>query len=388
MKILKSIAPRIYRILFRLGSLLPKKEKMIIFESFLGKQYSDNPKALYDYIKSNYPDYELYWSLNKEAIQLFRHENIKFIRRLSFKWIISMARARYWVTNTRLPLWLPKPKNTIYLQTWHGTPLKKLGVDIEAVRMPGTSTENYKRNFIADSKKWDYLISPNEYSTRIFKRAFQVQCQIIESGYPRNDVLINQKNKKKELLEKLKLPSDKKIILYAPTWRDNQYYTQGKYKFNLELDLDTLNKELGDNYIILIRAHYLIADQIDTDKYNGFVFDFSSYNEIGDLYLVSDMLITDYSSVFFDYANLRRPILFFVYDLQEYREEIRGFYFDLEKHAPGPLILTNEQLIKEINSINLEEFVPNDKYESFVNTFCSLEDGQAVERVAKVLFDC
>ncbi|NMB17958.1 MAG: CDP-glycerol glycerophosphotransferase family protein [Erysipelothrix sp.] len=388
MKILKSIAPRIYRILFRLGSLLPKKEKMIIFESFLGKQYSDNPKALYDYIKSNYPDYELYWSLNKEAIQLFRHKNIKFIRRLSFKWIISMARARYWVTNTRLPLWLPKPKNTIYLQTWHGTPLKKLGVDIEAVRMPGTSTENYKRNFIADSKKWDYLISPNEYSTRIFKRAFQVQCQIIESGYPRNDVLINQKNKKKELLEKLKLPSDKKIILYAPTWRDNQYYTQGKYKFNLELDLDTLNKELGDNYIILIRAHYLIADQIDTDKYNGFVFDFSSYNEIGDLYLVSDMLITDYSSVFFDYANLRRPILFFVYDLQEYREEIRGFYFDLEKHAPGPLILTNEQLIKEINSINLEEFVPNDKYESFVNTFCSLEDGQAVERVAKVLFDC
>ena len=360
---------------------------MIIFESFLGKQYSDNPKAIFHHIKKNYPDYELFWSLNKESILLYEHEDIQVIKRLSLKWVIYMGRAEYWITNTRLPLWIPKPKDTIYLQTWHGTPLKKLGIDIEDIKMPGTTTESYKRNFTAEAEKWDYLISPNDYSTQIFKRAFQFQGQVIESGYPRNDVLFSNEISKVNLQKKLKLPSSKKIILYAPTWRDNQYYTKGKYKLNLELDLEALKREFSENFIIILRTHYLITEHLDLSKYNDFVYDFSSYSDISDLYLVSDILITDYSSVFFDYANLRRPILFFVYDLEEYRDEVRGFYFNLEECAPGPLLETNEQLINAIKSTSVGTFVPDQKYESFINTFCSLEDGYAVERVVKVLLD-
>src|SRR5690606_16039435 len=145
--------------------------------------------------------------------------------------------SKYWITNSRLPLWIPKSRRTIYVQTWHGTPLKKLGIDIEEVQMAETTTEKYKREFILESSKWDYLISPNAYSTGIFKRAFNFNKTIIESGYPRNDYLINNNNKTEvnKIKQKLGLPKDKKIILYAPTWRDNQFYSKGHYKFNLNL---------------------------------------------------------------------------------------------------------------------------------------------------------
>src|SRR5699024_9675578 len=131
---------------------------------------------------------------------------------------------------------------------------------------------------------------------------------------------------------------NKKIILYAPTWRDNEYYQRGKYKFDIKLDLERMRETLSDDYVILLRMHYLIAENIDTSKYDGFVIDMSKYEDIRDLYLISDILLTDYSSVFFDYAILNRSVLFFTYDLESYRDNLRGFYFDFEKEAPGPLL--------------------------------------------------
>src|SRR5699024_3374408 len=118
------------------------------------------------------------------------------------------------------------PRKTIYVQTWHGTPLKRLAADMDEVHMPRTTTEQYKRNFINEAKRWDYLISPNAYSTEIFQRAFQFNKKTIESGYPRNDVLTNLNNSEAidSLKQKMNLPLDKRIILYAPTWRDNEYY--------------------------------------------------------------------------------------------------------------------------------------------------------------------
>lgn len=123
-----------------------------------------------------------------------------------------MARAEYWVFNTRLPLWIPKPKHTIYLQTWHGTPLKKLANDMEEVHMPGTNTEKYKRNFTNAAKRWDYLISPNQYSTEIFARAFKFEKTILETGYPRNDFLYTHNTKQiiDQLKKKLDIPVKKK----------------------------------------------------------------------------------------------------------------------------------------------------------------------------------
>lgn len=368
-----------------LGSILPKNSKAVVFESFHGKQYSDNPRAVYEYLKTHHPEYKLYWSADRRYTQVFEANRIMYVRRLSFKWIILMARSKYWVVNSRMPLWIKKPEKTVYVQTWHGTPLKKLGIDIDEVQMPGTNTEKYKRNFIYEANKWDFLVSPNRYSTDIFKQAFQFNKEIIESGYPRNDYLLNRNDLQEinRIKTILGIPLEKKVILYAPTWRDNQFYSKGKYKFNLKLDLDLLRKELGQDYVIILRMHYLVAENIDLSGYRGFVFDFSKHEDIRELYLISDILITDYSSVFFDYANLSRPIIFYVYDLEDYRDNLRGFYFDFENEAPGPLLKNTEQIIATIKEIEEYGFHPNSTTENFYDQFCYLEDGNSTKRVVE-----
>ncbi len=378
----------VYQVAFYIIGRLPVKRNTIMFESFLGKQYSDSPRAIYEYMVSSNMDYKMYWSVDRAYVKHLEDNDIQVIRRFSIKWVLLMARAEFWVTNSRLPLWIPKPKHTKYVQTWHGTPLKRLAADMDEVHMPGTNTEKYKNNFIKEASKWDYLISPNAYSTEIFKRAFRFDREIIESGYPRNDFLINSNNKM--TINRIKyisnLPLDKKIILYAPTWRDNQFYARGKYKFNLEMDLEQMKRELGEDYIIVLRLHYLVAENLDLTGYEGFIYDFSFHEDIRELYLISDILITDYSSVFFDYANLKRPMLFFVYDIEDYRDNIRGFYFDFEEKAPGPLVKTTEQIITEIKKIDEFGFEPTAKEEAFYQKFCYLEDGNASEKVVKELF--
>ncbi len=387
-RVISKLVSTIYRLLFILIGKLPAKD-IIMFESFLGKQFSDNPRAIYEYMLDKYPQYIMYWSADKRYLESFTHENIRCVKRLSLRWVVLMARSKYWITNSRLPLWIKKPKHTSYIQTWHGTPLKKLAADMKQVHMPGTDTEQYKFNFINEAKKWDYLISPNAYSSRIFKRAFQYKKRIIESGYPRNDFLLNNnENDKIKLLKKrLNLPMDKKILLYAPTWRDNLFYEKGRYRFNIPLDLKQMQSQLGEGYIVLLRLHYLVAENLDISDFKGFVYDFSLHHDIRELYLVSDILITDYSSVFFDYANLKRPMLFYVYDIEEYRDNLRGFYMDFETEAPGPLIKTTEHLINEIKNIEVTGYHESDKLKYFYDTFCYLEDGFASERVVKEIFN-
>lgn len=367
--------------------ILPKNDKLIIFESFLGKQYSDNPRAIYEYLSYYYPHLKLYWSADKNYVNSFEGFNILYVKRFSIKWLFLMTRAKYWVSNSRLPLWIPKPNKTIYLQTWHGTPLKKLATDMTEVHMPGTTTEKYKKNFVSESNKWDYLISPNEYSTTIFKRAFQFNKTIIESGYPRNDFLINH-NHDDEIIaikRKLSLPIEKKIILYAPTWRDDDFKKVGRYNFNLPFDLKKMVNELGNDYIIVLRLHYLVAEQIDLSKYPNFIIDYSYHEDIRDLYLIADLLITDYSSVFFDYANLKRPMIFYVHDIENYRDNLRGFYFDFEKNAPGPLVKTTDNLIQAIKETEKSHY-NLEAYQKNFNDFTKLEDGNATKRVVESVF--
>lgn len=385
MKIIKAILLKIYKIFFVLaGKTLPKNNNLIVFESFLGKQFSDNPRALYEYMKRQYgEEYDLVWSVDRRYVDVFEENNIKYLKRFSLKWLLTLNRAGLWISNSRMPLWIPKPRKTKYLQTWHGTPLKRLALDMDAVLMPGTDTESYKKNFTTESSKWDYLISPNPYSTEIFRRAFNFNKTMLETGYPRNDILVNSNNE--EYINKLKIDMgirrDKKIILYAPTWRDNEYYQRGKYKFDIKLDLEQMRESLSDDYVILLRMHYLIAENIDTSKYEGFVIDMSKYEDIRDLYLISDILLTDYSSVFFDYAILNRPVLFFTYDLESYRDNLRGFYFDFEQEAPGPLLFDTAEIIEQVHLIENGEFEFSERLAEFRKVYCSLEDGTASERV-------
>lgn len=361
----------------------PLVNNKIVFESFLGKYYSDSPKYLYEYLYSNYGDrFEYVWVINDKSVKI--PGNPKKVKRFSLEFYREVAEAKYWVINGRQAARLKKREDQVIVSTWHGTPLKRLGLDIGNVY---TMNPRIKQSYISVGKSWDYFISPNPYTTEIIKSAFAYEGQILETGYPRNDPLYNADEEKvRTIKENLRLPEDKKIILYAPTWRDDEYIDVGKINFELKLELDKLMEALSDEYIVLVRTHYFIANNLDLSGYRGFAFDVSGYNDIADLYLVSDILITDYSSVFFDFANLKRPILFYTYDLEKYENVLRGFYIDIHTEVPGPLLKTTEEVIDKIEHIDelKEEYA--ERYDAFYERFCSIEDGRASERIADIVW--
>jgi len=372
-----------YHLYHKFFTKMPIKENYVLCESFFGKSYSDSPKYIYEYLCKNEPGkYKFIWVINKKTY--IPYHPIK-VKRFSIRYCYYMAVCKYNVFNVRQPEWVRKRKGNIFLETWHGTPLKKLVFDQEEVM---GASPLYKAQFYKQSRVWDFLVSANHFSTEAFQSAFLFDKEILEYGYPRNDIL-HKENKEEiaaKIRRKLKIPEGKKTILYAPTWRDDEYYGRGKYKFALHLDLRLLKKELGKDYVVLLRTHYFIADSLDVTGVEDFAINVSKYDDISELYLVSDMLITDYSSVFFDFANLKRPILFYTYDLDKYRDMIRGFYLDIETEVPGPLLYTNEEVVEAIKQIDHISEEYQEKYDAFYERFCSLEDGHAAEKVAKKVF--
>lgn len=362
---------------------MPISQNTIVFESFLGKNYSDSPKYIYEYLAKNYSDrFNFVWVLDNKT--KLPYGGVK-VKRFSCKYMQYMATAKYFVFNMRQPTWFKKRKDMVFLETWHGTPLKKLVFDLDEVY---SASPLYKKEVYKQSREWDYLIAANEFSSRVFKSCFMFDNPMLEYGYPRNDLLHSPDRDRiaEELREKLNIPKYKKTILYAPTWRDDEYYGKGQYKFELKLDLEAMRKELGDEYVILLRTHYFIADALDLTGMEGFAFNFSKYDDITDLYLISDIIITDYSSVFFDYANLKRPMLFYTYDLEKYRDVLRGFYIDIEEELPGPLLFTTKEVIDAVKDIDSVKAKYADKYAVFYERYCGWEDGHAAENVARKVF--
>ncbi|MCR4716280.1 MAG: bifunctional glycosyltransferase family 2 protein/CDP-glycerol:glycerophosphate glycerophosphotransferase [Lachnospiraceae bacterium] len=363
----------------------PLLENVVMFETFFGKSYSDSPKYIYEYLHEHYPRrFKYVWSVDDMSVKV--PYGAKKVKRYSIEYMYYLARAKYQVFNVRQPLGYRKQKGNVFLECWHGTPLKRLVFDQEEV---ASADPKYKSHFYKHTLDWDYLISPNPFSTGAFQSAFRVPKEkIIETGYPRNDILYkgNTPENIKNIKKKLGIPEDKKVILYAPTWRDDDYVSSGNYNFELQLNLDDMRKRLSDEYVVVLRMHYYIASQMDISEYEGFAFDESSYSDISDLYLISDILITDYSSVFFDYGNLRRPVLFFTYDLEKYRDMLRGFYLDIEKDVPGPLLYTADEVTDAIERIDEITEQYKDRYDEFYERFCSVDDGNAAKRVCEIVF--
>lgn len=362
----------------------PMKNNWVFCESFFGKNYSDSPKYIYEYISKNYPrQFKFIWVIDKKDTGIpYKHTKVKHF---SFRYFYYLARSKYYVFNGRQPEWVRKKKGNVFLQTWHGTPLKRLVFDLDNIN---STRQKYKDQTFSQSRAWDYLIAANQYSSDIFRRCFKYQKVMLETGYPRNDILHDKSRDQIALgiRKKLGIPEHKKVILYAPTWRDDVYYTKGRYKFELKLDLQLLKEKLGKEYVILIRTHYFIAESIDKMCYTDFTYNLSNYDDISELYLISSILITDYSSVFFDYANLKRPMLFFTYDLDKYRDILRGFYIDIEEELPGPLLFTTEEIVAAVNNIDGLQQDYQQKYNAFYEKYCSWEDGNASGRVAEEVF--
>ena len=365
---------------------LPMRCNWIVFESFLGKNYSDSCKYIYQYLQKEYGGkYRYIWVINDKKTDI--PGNVTKVKYLGLRWFYYTSRAGYYVNNMRQPVWLHRRDGSVLLETWHGTPLKRLVFDMDDIH---AATPQYKMDVFAQSRKWTYLISDNPFSTKVFESCFLFpQDRIIETGYPRNDILYapDREEHAARIKERLSIPQDKKVILYAPTWRDDEYYGPGRYQFALKLDLKKMRDMFGEDYVILIRTHYFIADAVDTAGLEGFAVNVSRYDDIAELYLISDICITDYSSVFFDYANLKRPILFYVYDFDKYRDKLRGFYIDMETELPGPLLYNERELFEALRNIDT---IKNDYeaiYNEFYDRFCCIDDGHASERVADIVFN-
>lgn len=366
--------------------LLPVKKEIIVFESNMGRNYTGNPRAIYEKMVELGLDrmYKCYYIL--DDINTPIAGSAKVLKRTRTRYFYIMGLAKVIVSDSRMPKYIVKREEACYIQTWHGTPLKKLALDMDSVNMAGeTDIDKYKRNFYENTRTWDYLISQNHFSTEIFRRAFAFDKTMLEIGYPRNDILFTKNNPTEisKIKEKLGLPLDKKILLYAPTWRDNEYYHKGAYKFTSAMDFDLLSKSLGEEYVCIVKYHYLVKENRDWSRYNGFVYDFDMCEDIALLYLVSDMLITDYSSVMFDYSLLNRPCLFFAYDLDNYKDNLRGFYFDFIEEAPGPIVSTTQDLISTIKEYNHDEY--EEKYKAFSLKFNHADKGNASGEVVDII---
>ena len=365
-------------------------DKIILFSTFNGKSYSDSPKAVYLYLLNNdkYKDYKFIWTFKELENHRFleKNRNTSTVKQGTKEYEKYMQKAKYWFLNYRVADHIYPKKNQVYVQCWHGTPLKRLGYDIDKTDNALNTLKELKYKYNIDAKKFKYMVSPSKFATEKFITAFNLKelgkenC-IIEEGYPRNDFLYNYTEidianiKKKLNIEN----TDKKIILYAPTWRDNQHQAGVGYTYKAEVNFEKLQKELGQDYIILFRAHYFISNSFDFERYKGFIYDVSKVDDINELYIISDMLITDYSSVFFDYANLKRPIIFYMYDFEYYKNDMRGFYIDL-KELPGNVTKTEDELIEEIKKKN-RGFIYSKIYQEFNNKYNYLDDGEANKRV-------
>lgn len=377
---------------YYLVSKLPVNSHVIFYESFLGRSFSDNPKYIYQYIQAHYPNKFLnVWSVDAKKFDKIKNElksrpNTIVVKRWGFKYMLYLATAKYFVDNMRQPKWFIKRPGMRFIETWHGTPLKKLVFDVDYLGDEYSSL--YKKIFYHQSRQWDHLLTDNTFSYQVFKHSFKYpQSKMLKSGYPRNDILTRPD--RNQLAEKIKLklgiPLDKRVILYAPTWRDNDDITSGHYKFKLTLNIALLKKYLSSKYVLILRTHYFVTQHLDTSSFGSFVYNESNYDDISELYLISDILITDYSSVFFDYAILRRPILYYVYDYDQYAKYLHGFYLDMKKDLPGPLIKTSKGVVHAIQNINEIKKRYKNRYNRFNRHFNAWDDGHASQRVVKAL---
>lgn len=368
-------------------------EKLVIFESFLGKQYACSPKAIYEAMLKDerFNDFVFIWVFRNPVARRmeFKDKRTVIVKYNTRRYFRYYARAKYWISNWRLSEAIIKKENQIFIQTWHGTPLKKIGMDLEIEGNATTSQKKGHAMYLNDAKKYDYFISPSAFCTKVFASAFGLNILhkeniLIETGYPRNDFLFRFTNKDVYRIKKeLHLPMDKKIILYAPTWRDNQHELGVGYTFDMAKYIKSFLDNINDDFIVIVRLHYLVANQLDISAYKGKVFDYSKLDDINRLYVISDILITDYSSVFFDYANLMRPILFYMYDLDEYQSNVRDFYIDLDE-LPGPIFKEEQKLLEAIEHIDHITEAYHDKYKHFNDKYNYLDDENAGKRVLDI----
>lgn len=360
--------------------IIPIKKNRVFIMSYHGKNLSCNPKYIANYLKQNHPELEVivgYYG-NLDDFKTVNPDPY------NLRYIYYLCTSKFWIDNCRKTFPILKRKNQVYIQTWHGTPLKKIEFDVEHAL-----SELYLHGAKIDSKMIDYFISPNEFVSNLIPETFRYRGVILEYGYPRNDILINiDEENKKDIKNRLNLELNKKIILYGPTFRDGEK-NKTNFASGLNIDLDEFYKRFGEEYILLLRLHSNVASNMSiSQEYSNSIYDVSKYPDSQELLAISDILITDYSSLFFDFATTRKPMIFYSHDLEIYQNKLRGFYFDYKRFVPGPIALNMSELFDILS--NTQDYYDEDYYkilDSFCERFTTFECGNASEQIAKLMMD-
>jgi CDP-glycerol glycerophosphotransferase len=353
----------IYRVFLR----APLTESYL-FESFQGKVIGDNPFAIFGEVLSRNPSGELFFTVNSKTKA---PAGALPVRHGSIAWLRALATSKVLVNNTNFPGYFRKRSGQKYIQTWHGTPLKRLGRDIVDV----VPTGSYLKMMDREASYWDYLVSPSKYCSEIFPCTFGYSGKIIETGYPRNDILITRSGDRDSIRASLGVKDPNQlVVLYAPTWRDTKRTPTGNWK-----PVNFLSGGLGPKVTLLFRGH-TNTHQAHSQKVSQGAIDVTNYTNVAELYIAADVLVTDYSSSMFDFSCTGKPMIFLVPDIDNYAAT-RGFYFDFERLAPGPILRDDSKLSETLENIESLKASYAERYLAWQQKFNYLEDGKASKRV-------
>ncbi|ETI67558.1 CDP-glycerol glycerophosphotransferase family protein [Neobacillus vireti] len=356
-----------------LFNCLPIKNNKIFCFSYYGTQYGCNPKYITEYILKNYPKdrFDVVWAFNDTNKPHLT--GIRKVKTMSLRYFYEICTSKVIITNFRTTELFVKRKSQFYIQTWHSSlRLKQIEKDAE-----GSLPQDYVEMAKKDSQKCDLLLSGCVFSTNIFKRAFWYDGNIFEHGTPRNDILFqNDSVMRKKILKLINIPIDSKVVLYAPTFRkDNNLEV---YNIDYQLVSEKLREKFGGNWTFLVKLHPHLAAKSNQLMKGKNIIDVTSFDDTQELLSITDILISDYSSLMFDFGITKRPCFLYVPDLLDYTNNDRNLYFD-SKELPFISANSNDELIEKIDSFNQQEY--NDNLIRFLDSIGSFEDGNACENL-------
>ncbi|WP_308198667.1 bifunctional glycosyltransferase/CDP-glycerol:glycerophosphate glycerophosphotransferase [Actinomadura litoris] len=355
-------------------------ENLAVFGAYWYRGYSCNPAAIYEKLKELAPHVHGVWVV-KSGARRNMPEGVDYVVAGSADYYRTIARAKYFVNNVNFPDHYVKRPGQVHMMTQHGTPLKKMGLD--QMEYPVGAKEMDFKALIERSDRWDYLVSSNPLSSEAWERGFPCNYEMLEIGYPRNDRLVRATEEERlRLRDELGVPEGRTAILYAPTHREYQR------RYTPMFDIGRVVEQLGDGHVLLVRAHYyykLKNMAADMGWPEGSVIDVSGHRSVEDLAIASDALLTDYSSVMFDYANLDKPIVIYANDWETYKLT-RGVNFDITATPPGVVATTESELVDAFVSRAAWSDTAQKARESFRARFCPWDDGHAAERAVRRMF--
>lgn len=354
----------------------------VLFSCFGGRHAADSPLSIHHELERRGYDGTLVWAVADHSYVLPPGASSVIVGSAAFYEYLHTS--RWLVNNNNFPHYFRKHPDQRYLQTWHGTPLKRIGRDV-----PSTSLSlSYRALIEREVRAWDVLLAQNSFAATALPRAFGFEGRTLELGYPRNDLLAGPPDagRLEQVRAALGVRPGTKLVLYAPTWRDNRRTESRQYAMVNHLELGRVSSAVGDEWTVLVRGHsntpgLTAANTVDN------VVDVSDYPDITELMLVADVLVTDYSSVMFDFAVTGKPMLFLVPDLEEYAERTRGFYLDLAEIAPGPLLDDTDDVIAALSGAAGASTGDVERYTSFRQRFAPHDDGSAAHRVVRAVWD-